>query len=304
MRLDIRYITRFVYSTPVWESQNSLRACPLDTEHQKRLTYQLDVDPVSTCRWYVDQWGTRVDTFGVIEPHTELVVSVESAVETTAPPEPAADAAVVDLYRDTAHGTLWTFLQSSRHTEWDGPIVTLAGEIVAAAGSLVAAIRDIATAVNARLEYRPGTTTIGVSPTAVWDQRSGVCQDFAHVTIAMLRSQGIPARYVSGYFYASDVSGGGAPDSGEITVQTHAWVDVWIPDHGWWAIDPTNDLVAGERHVTVGQGRDYDDVLPMRGVYYGEAEHALATNVVMSTSGLSARSVPSIPTDRMAELEQ
>lgn len=304
MRLDIHYVTRFVYSTPVWESQNSVRACPLESPTQKLLSYRLEIEPAAHCRWYVDRWGTRVDTFGVLDRHTELVVSVFSAVETSIPPQPDDVVSVVDLYKDTAHGVLWTYLQSSRHTEWEGPIVEIAGDIVAGSDSLVGAVRSIATAVNTHLDYRPGTTAIGVSPLAVWEQRAGVCQDFAHVTIAMLRSQGIPARYVSGYFYATDVSGGSSPEQGEITVQTHAWVEVWVPGHGWWAIDPTNDQVAGERHVTVGQGRDYDDVLPMRGVYYGEAEHVLATDVVMSTSGLGPRTLPEISADQRALIEQ
>ena len=304
MHLDIRYVTHFVYPTPVWESQNSVRACPVDTEDQKLVSYSLDVEPDAETQWYVDRWGTRVDTFGVIDPHTELIVTATASVDTSQPAEPQSGATVLDVYEENRHGRLWMFLRSSRHTEWDGPIVDAAAEVVAGSGDLVSAVRAITAIVNRRLDYRPGATEIGVKPEAVWSQQAGVCQDYAHVMISMLRSQGIPARYVSGYFYATDVAGGGTPETSEITVQTHAWVEVWMPEFGWWAIDPTNDQLAGERHVVVGQGRDYDDVLPMRGVYYGDTDHALAAHVVMSVSGLGARTVPQIDPEQQQVLDQ
>jgi transglutaminase-like putative cysteine protease len=248
--------------------------------------------------------GLLLDTFGVIDPHTELVVTATASVETSRPAEPGSGATVLDVYEENRDGRRWLFLRTSRHTEWAGPIVDAAAEVVSGASDLVSAVRDIASIVNRRLDYRPGATEIGVKPEAVWSQQAGVCQDYAHVMIAMLRSQGIPARYVSGYFYATDVAGGGTPDTSEITVQTHAWVEVWVPEFGWWAIDPTNDQLAGERHVVVGQGRDYDDVLPMRGVYYGDTDHALAAHVVMSVSGLGARTVPQLDPVRQRALDQ
>jgi transglutaminase-like putative cysteine protease len=304
MRLDIRYVTHFVYPTPVWESQNSVRACPIDGDTQRLISYALDVEPDSECQWYVDRWGTRVDTFGVVDPHTELIVTATASVETTRPAAPSGGATLLDLYEESHDGRLWLFLRTSRHTEWAGPIVDIAGRLVSDSEDLVSAVRDIASTVNQRLEYQPGATEIGVTPEAVWAQQAGVCQDYSHVMIAMLRSQGIPARYVSGYFYATDVAGGGTPETSEITVQTHAWVEVWVPGFGWWAIDPTNDQVAGERHVVVGQGRDYDDVLPMRGIYYGDTNHVLAAHVVMSIAGLGARTIPEIDPEIQQQIDQ
>ena len=116
----------------------------------------------------------------------------------------------------------------------------------------------------------------------------GVCQDFVHLGLAMFRVLGVPARYVSGYFYAVDGTDGDMPRRPEITVQTHAWLEVAIPGWGWWALDPTNHLVVGERHVKIGHGRDYDDVLPLRGVYYGTSEQHLFVEVGMSRGELSA----------------
>jgi transglutaminase-like putative cysteine protease len=294
MHLDIRFVTHFVYPTPVWESQNAVRASPIDTEDQQLLSYSLEVEPAVETQWYVDRWGTRVDTFGVLDPHTELIVTATASVETSAPAGPPGGATVLDVYDETRDGHLSLFLRSSRHTEWGGPIVDAAADVVAGSSDLDSAVRDIMAIVNRRLDYRPGATEIGDKPEDVWAQQAGVCQDYAHLMVAMLRSQGIPARYVSGYFYATDVSVGGTPETSEITVKTHAWAEVWVPGFGWWGIDPTNDQVAGERHVVVGQGRDYDDVLPMRGVYYGDTDHELAAHVVMSASGLGAMTVPQV----------
>ncbi len=304
MHLDIRYVTHFVYPTPVWESQNSVRACPIDGGGQELISYSLEVEPVAECQWYIDRWGTRVDTFGVTDPHTQLIVTATASVETSEPRRPSGGATVLDLYKENRDGRLWLFLRSSRHTEWSGPIVDVAADVVSGSTDVVSVARDISSLVNRRLDYLPGATEIGVRPEAVWAQQSGVCQDYAHLMIAMLRSQGIPATYVSGYFYATDVAGGGTPEVSEITVQTHAWVEVWVPEFGWWGIDPTNDQVAGERHVVIGRGRDYDDVLPMRGVYYGDTDQALAAHVVMSESGLGARTLPQIEFDDLPSADQ
>jgi transglutaminase-like putative cysteine protease len=304
MHLDIRYVTHFVYPTPVWESQNSVRACPIDADHQRLLDYSLEVVPASETQWYLDRWGTRVDTFGVLDPHTELIVTATSSVETSVPSQPPGGATVLDVYDENREGRLSMFLRSSRHTEWSGPIVEAAAGVVAGSGDLGSAVREIMSIVNQRLDYRPGATEIGARPEDVWLQRAGVCQDYAHLMIAMLRSQGIPARYVSGYFYATDVTGGGTPEATEITVKTHAWAEVWVPGFGWWGVDPTNAQLAGERHVVVGQGRDYDDVLPMRGVYYGDTDHALAAHVVMSIAGLGARTIPEVDPEFRQQIDQ
>ena len=300
MHLDIRYVTHFVYPTPVWESQNVLRACPLDTQDQRLVSYDLSVTPEAPVRSYTDRWGTRIDTFGVVDAHTELIVNVTAAVETSEPKSPPGGVPLERLQAETASGEHWQYLQYSRHTRWTDELSVVAAEAVRDADEVVDAVRAIQSVVHGRLDYRPGSTVVGVSPMAVWSQGGGVCQDFAHLMIAMLRSQMIPARYVSGYFYAADPSAGDAPDDSEITVQTHAWVEAWVPGFGWWGVDPTNELETGERHVIIGQGRDYDDVLPMRGVYYGDTDHALATEVVMSVSGLGPVEIPPVPHEQYA----
>lgn len=293
MDISLRYVTRFVYATPVWESHNALRACPLDGDGQRLLSFELETIPEADVFTYVDHWGTRVDTFTILQAHQELVVTASARVETS--PRPAPETASMDRltdldYRDMA----WRFLQPTRHTNWSHELARVSKEAIDGAGDVVSAVTAVAELIRKELEYRPGATSIGIDVGRVWEQRVGVCQDFAHLGIAMLRSVGIGARYVSGYFYAADPSSPEGTGDDEIVVATHAWLEAAIPDWGWWAVDPTNESIVDDRHVKIGHGRDYDDVTPLRGVYYGESEHDLAAEVTMSTSDLTTRRLPPV----------
>ena len=291
MHLGLRYVTRFRYSGPVWESHNALRACPAEDERQRLHSYAVEVTPGAPVFTYRDRWGTRVDTFGILEPHHELVVAAEARVETdpVTPPDDVPLARLDDGYRE-AH---WIYLQPTRHARSDTGLAGAARDAVSGIGGVVEAVRAVERCVHDAIEYRPGATSIGDDVAAIWASGAGVCQDFAHVTSAMLRALGIGARYVSGYFYAADSADGSAPD-GEIVVATHAWVEAAIPGGGWWPIDPTNRSPVGERHVKIGHGRDYDDVTPLRGVYYGETEHSLAAEVTMAPGSIVRRIVPDL----------
>ncbi|MBS3940943.1 MAG: transglutaminase family protein [Actinobacteria bacterium] len=295
MRLDVRYTTRFEYAAPVVESQNELRACPASDHRQQLVHYDVTTTPSSRVSWYVDYWGTRVDAFGVRGPHQLLEVVASATVETSAVDRPETSlprAAVEDVgFRDRYH----ELLERSAHVDW-GPAVTAAAHRHAAAAGddvleVVMAVHEGA----ADLAYAPGETYVGVSVEEVLAAGGGVCQDFAHLAVAMYRCLGIPARYVSGYFFTRDdatgadveVHGHGGVEA-EVEVETHAWVEVAVPveEHGhrrerWLALDPTNRQPVGERHVTIGRGRDYDDVAPLRGAFSGPAEHELSVSVRM-----------------------
>ncbi|MEZ5371989.1 MAG: transglutaminase family protein [Microthrixaceae bacterium] len=123
--------------------------------------------------------------------------------------------------------------------------------------------------VGGHIAYTPNSTEVGTPAAAVLEGGVGVCQDYAHLAVTMCRSVGIPARYVSGYLFTADDSVGDVPDGGTVVVQTHAWFEAAVPGAGWTALDPTNGQMVGERHVKIGHGRSYDDVLPMRGTYSG-----------------------------------
>jgi transglutaminase-like putative cysteine protease len=291
VRLDIRYLTRFVYDQPVTESQNELRACPASDERQALLHYNVTTTPSSRVASYTDHWGTRVDTFGARLPHTLLEVVAEATVETAPHPLVTAAPRRADLVDPEFRDHHLEFLEPSSHAD-PGPEVAAAAERAAelAGDDVVGAVLTIHRAVGARVTYAPGETYVGVTVDDVYGAGQGVCQDFAHLAIAMYRSVGIPARYVSGYLFTADDATGTEVVGDEVEVQTHAWIEVALPIGGqarggrnatWMALDPTNQQQVGEQHVTIGRGRDYDDVAPFRGVFSGASEHQLEVSVAM-----------------------
>jgi transglutaminase-like putative cysteine protease len=285
MRLEVRYVNLFTYGEPAWESHNLLRACPRDDEHQRLTGYHVDVMPRAPVHSYTDFWGTRVDEFAVIEPHSYLRVAAQSTVDTRPAVAPEVNPPLDSL--GPLSGELSTFLRRSPHADWNQHIHEAALATIAGTDGVVGAVTAISDAVTASLSYEPGATYIGMDVAEVLALGAGVCQDFSHLGIAMCRSLGIPARYVSGYLYAADQSTGTIPEEAELSVQTHAWIEVMVPGHGWWALDPTNAQPVGELHVKIGHGRDYEDVMPLRGVYHGGANHDLGVDVRISRERLT-----------------
>ena len=311
MRLDIAYRLRFRFSEPVWESHNEVRVRPRDDDRQRLLGYHLSADPPARVLSALDYWGTSVDHVGLRAPHTEMALTADAAVETqprapmTASPERAA---VADERFRWEH---LEFLEPSEHVDWqpDDAVERSAARVAGMARTVPETVAAITGEVRRVLRYEPGSTEIGVSLGQLLDGGAGVCQDFAHLAIGMLRSVGVPARYVSGYLFAADesapaeadaraagetapaeaaasgrvaVAGDGGIEAVErVSVQTHAWIEAAVPGWGWWAVDPTNGGVVGERHVVIGWGRDYRDVAPVRGVFMGAAAVEVDAEVVI-----------------------
>jgi transglutaminase-like putative cysteine protease len=275
VRFSIRYRSEFRYPGPVVESHNLLRACPTTDARQTLLHYDLVTSPAARQFAYRDYWGTRVDAFGVRAPHTSLTIQAEAGVETRTTGPMAVCPRRARLEEPAFVDAHLEFLGRSPHTDWNEALRKAAEERSAAAGDdVVGAVLALHRMVGTTLEYAPGSTQIGVDVNDVLRGRKGVCQDFAHLLVALLRSLGIPARYVSGFLFPEHEGYGD-----RLAVQTHAWVEVAIPGAGWWGLDPTNRQEVGERHVKIGHGRDYDDVLPLRGVYHGPGEHTLEVAV-------------------------
>lgn len=276
MRFDIRYRTVFTYTDQVVESHNELRACPADDECQRLLDYRVAVQPTSRVFSYMDYWGTRVDAFGIRRGHHSMEVVAEASVETTPRPLPTAAPRVEALARPEFIDAHIEYLQTDRHTEYGEGVAAAAQRQMDLAGpDVVGVVLAIHRFVGSHLRYERGITDIATPVEQVLSGEVGVCQDYAHLAVAMCRSLGIPARYVSGYLFTDSDAAGLDPGSDTVVVQTHAWFEAAVPGWGWLALDPTNGQLVGERHVKIGHGRSYDDVQPQRGVFLGPAESAV-----------------------------
>ena len=281
MRFEIRYCMAFEYENVIRHSQNEARACPVSDDHQILLSYRFHSTPSSRVHSFTDYWGTRVDSYGIREPHVAIEIDACSTVETHPQPLVTSSAPFEALAADEFRGPLVEYLQGTRHTHAGQEVQEWAqGLADRTEGDVVDLVLAIHRAVHRSLRYVPGSTRIGTTAEEVLAGGAGVCQDYAHLAVAACRTLGIPARYVSGYFFTSD------DRTGEITgdvasVQTHAWFEAAIPGAGWLALDPTNALPVGERHVTIGRGRDYDDVPPIRGIYSGASDTTVHAGVEM-----------------------
>ena len=284
MRLGISYRMHFRYSEAVTESQNEVRVRPREDDFQRVLSYQLTSRPVLEVLSVFDYWGTVVEHLGVRRPHTEVELFAEAEVETaprsmlSVSPEPAA------LAEEDFRLSHLEYLVPSEHVGWDsGDVVEQrATSAVAGTATVVEMVSAVIADVRAALLYRQDSTDIGVTLPELLVGGAGVCQDFAHLALGMLRSVGVPASYVSGYLFAASETELDGPQVDLVSVQTHAWIEVAVPGWGWWALDPTNGGEASERHVVIGCGRDYGDVPPVRGVFSGPGVAAVDAEVMIS----------------------
>jgi transglutaminase-like putative cysteine protease len=272
-RLQVVHRSGYSYEAPVTASFNEARMTPLTDLHQLTVSAEVTVQPapVAVMRYW-DYWGTQVTAFDLHDPHDRLDVTSTCIVETEPPAGPAPTVPWEELrallVRDGQH----EFLAPTRYVPDDEGLARQAREL-AAVDDPVTAVLAVCAWVHAALRYEQGVTAVHTSAVEALEAGSGVCQDYAHLSLSMLRSLGIPARYVSGYFHPIPDAERGATVVGE----SHAWVEAYTG--GWWGYDPTNDLPIGEQHVIVARGRDYGDVSPLRGLFSGGASSALGVDV-------------------------
>jgi len=276
-RIAIRHVTGYSYAKEVSSSYNEARITPLSTPRQLCLEARVEVSPSVRPRRYWDYWGTCVDAFDLHVPHTELAVTGTSVVETATPERLAFGGGWDSLWAAAdQHAEL---LEVTAFTPYDERLAAVASELSGAASTPSEAALNACWWVRDQLEYQPGSTSVSTSGIEAWDHGAGVCQDFAHLSLGLLRSMGIPARYVSGYLHPFPDAGIGQAVNG----QSHAWVEWWDAD--WHAFDPTNGVPAGERHVVVGRGRDYHDVTPLKGLFKGGPAKSLGVEVELTRLG-------------------
>jgi transglutaminase-like putative cysteine protease len=289
-RYRVRHLTRYVYGGEVVHSHQVLRLSPRDMPHQTTVSHEVVVTPQPAFRVDgQDAFGNPVTRLQIDLPHDSL--SVDSHMDVTVYARPARNAADSLPWNEVAaqlvyapHALTAEDLEARRYRS-ESPYVRVKQEFSRYAAGCFTPGRPVLAAAEALMhkifadfKYEPGATQIATPLLEVLRGRRGVCQDYAHVMIACLRSQGLAARYVSGYLRT--LPRDGEPRSDLIGADaSHAWVAVYAPPFGWVALDPTNDLRVGRDHVTIAWGRDFGDVSPLRGVILGGGEHELSVNV-------------------------
>ncbi len=276
MQLRVVHATRFAYDGKAVASYNQARLTPVTTPEQIVVHTRLEVTPAPWTYEYRDYFGSHVIAFEVVDPHESMTVTATSTVQ-------------VNRARAAAPSTTWQQLEAvevaDRWNEYLGlpglvaPPEDFAHRVQKAAADAALpgeAARRVCALVAGEVEYLPGATDVHTDAAHSWDQRAGVCQDMAHLAIGGLRSLGIPARYVSGYFHPSS-----DPVIGEtVAGSSHAWLEWW--DDGWHPFDVTAATEPDDRYVVVAAGRDYDDVKPISGVYSGAATSAMTVSVELT----------------------
>ena len=276
MRFEIEHTNIFQYESEVDQSLNTIRLKPRGDERQRLLSYRIAISPTSLTREHLDIWGNTVGTFYIPEQHHELEIQSTSIVSIQRAPF---------IHRIQYSPEMQTIFHSQLFYEHYLPYIKKTSFTYLTDLQLEEVYHAIGHAENPVLfslnlmqyiysifEYDAGATDVMTTASQAFSLKRGVCQDFSHVMLAVLRAKGIPARYVSGYLYVDENSG----LIGDIA--THAWVEVMIPGIGWIGLDPTNNVEVLENHIILCIGRDYTDVSPVEGVYTG-GKHDLTVKV-------------------------
>jgi transglutaminase-like putative cysteine protease len=278
MYLSISHVTKFRYSAPITESVMELRMQPLSEGPQRCLKFDLGLRPQARVSSYRDHLGNAVQHFDIPGRHTQLVITARSLVETLPREEPprALDPSAWDeLDALVEGGDYWDMLMPSHFAQQTGALRDFARELdVRRRDDPLTVLRELNAAIFNAFDYVPQSTSVDSPIDDALRTRKGVCQDYSNIMIALARSLRVPCRYVSGYlFHRIEYNDRSAEDA------THAWVEALLPGTGWVGFDPTNNLLAGQRHIRVAVGRDYQDVPPTRGVFKGAAESELSVAV-------------------------
>jgi transglutaminase-like putative cysteine protease len=277
MYYAVQHITRFKYSAPIVENVMEVRLQPRSHATQQCMNFELHLRPSARVYHFRDHMDNTVHFFDIAAAHRELVITANSVVNVLAPPPlppnlPLTAWDAVDaLAQSSEH---WEWVQTSRFTGAPPALHELALEFgLDRSHDPLTTLLNVTRLLNDAFDYNTGSTQVDSPIEDALSQRGGVCQDFSHIMLALLRNiLHIPCRYVSGYLFHRE-------DDRSTDDATHAWVEVLLPDLGWVGFDPTNNLVCGERHIQVAIGRDYSDVPPTHGFYRGPGESELSVAV-------------------------
>jgi transglutaminase-like putative cysteine protease len=295
MLYSIRHLTKFLYSNPVSESMMETRMHPRSDANQRCLTFHLSVSPRCRVFSYRDHLANNVHHFDIPGQHRQLVIVAESLVEVQPQidlPSFLAPDAWSDLDEIVSKGDYWEFLFPSEFCAPTDRLDQLARDLdVRRRDDPLMLLHELNERIYRYFDYVPRSTKVDSPIDVALESRKGVCQDFAHILITLIRTKlRIPCRYVSGYLAHRDPEPGSNADTDRSRASaTHAWIEVLLPHFGWVGFDPTNWLVAGERHIRTAIGRDYADVPPTHGIFRGRATSELTVAVrVTPTDGTPA----------------
>jgi len=282
MIYSVRHVTIFGYEPAVRESIMEVRMQPRGEGRQRCLNFQLTVNPIANVMSYRDFMGNSIHHFNIAGSHAQVKLTAQGVVEVEARDLPFAGAAGDwgELDALIASEDYWEMMLPSEFTSPTDELQKLAQEIgCERRGNFFEFLTELNQSMFQKFAYAPKSTKVDSPIDEALANRKGVCQDFAHIMIALLRGLKVPARYVSGYLFHEPKSNDRSSDGA-----SHAWVEVLVPKLGWVGFDPTNNLIADDRHIRVAIGRDYADVPPTRGVYKGDATSELSVSVTVSPS--------------------
>jgi transglutaminase-like putative cysteine protease len=274
----VTHITRYSYTQPVIDSVNQIMLYPLQDERQTVISQALDISGNPIVESFTDYFGNEVGVFTVVQPHHVLTITSTIEVATQPLNEPAIAesaatqwAALLTLHEQHPY---MDYLQQEEFKQ-SAEVWGLVNGLVQQTQTPLQNALALSAYIYEHFQYRKGITSVETGMDEIWQLKAGVCQDFAHLLLVMLRMMQIPARYVSGYICPqnTELRGEGA---------THAWVEAYIPYYGWLGLDPTNNCLAGERHIRLATGRNFSDCTPVKGTYKGSAAHTLEVSVVIA----------------------
>ena len=268
----IQHITKYLYDRPVQESVNEVKIFPYQCEQQETLQYELNVTGQPVVDTFQDYWGNKTGVFNLLAAHKELVIESRIVVRVI----PAGPGEDKPGEWDELRGQLETQLHllelaAARPVAKQQEVNRIA-EKVRHEKSISSTLEECNEYIYKNFEYIKGITTVETTVDEILEKRAGVCQDFAHVLLQILRTLNVPSRYVSGYICPNKTGmrGEGA---------THAWVEAWLPGRGWTGIDPTNNIWVSDKHVKLAVGRDFADCSPVKGTFKGPARQQLSVYV-------------------------
>ncbi|WP_346237944.1 transglutaminase family protein [Niabella insulamsoli] len=272
---NIKHITRYTYSSPAVECTNQIMLYPLQDAAQSVADHKITITKDPLIETFIDYFGNRLGMFSIVEPHTELLITSEADVVTREVVMPKEKLAVADQWRLLAslreQFPYIDFIQQEAFERAE-ELKAFIGGIFSDQKTPFQNALTFSEYIFKNFEYKKGITSVETRIDDIWELKAGVCQDFAHILLLILRRIGIPARYVSGYICPknNEFRGVGA---------THAWVEAYLPDYGWIGLDPTNNCIASDRHIRLAVGRNFSDVTPVKGTYKGSSAHVLEVSV-------------------------